>query len=80
MSVRCTPIRVSVEPGKEGWRRYVAGGVMYLVLMLIVFALMAPLVLFASPVILYVGPLVLLVIVISLIVAKHKNGTHVARR
>jgi hypothetical protein len=53
---------------------------MYLVLMLIVFALLAPLVLFASPLILYLGPLVLLVIAISLFGARHKGGTHVARR
>ena len=47
---------------------------MYLILMLIVFALLAPLVLFASPVILYVGPLVLLGIVISFLVARRDGG------
>jgi predicted membrane chloride channel (bestrophin family) len=63
-----------------GWRQFAAGGVMYLVLMLIVFALLAPLVLFASPVILYIGPFVLLGIVISYLVAHRDNGSHAAGR
>ena len=53
---------------------------MYLVLMLIVFALLAPLVLYASPVILYIGPFVLLGIVISYLVAHRDDGGHAAGR
>ena len=49
---------------------------MPLLLIIVGFALMAPLVLFASPVILYIGPLALLAVVISLLIARHHNGGH----
>jgi hypothetical protein len=53
---------------------------MYLVLMLIVFAMIAPLVLYASPLILYLGPLVLLIIIVSALVASRDDSTHATGR